>query len=103
MTGFLVKPHRVARGDLSISHYDYYENEDIFSFVFKSEVKEKKYLIETCRSNNKHINKNEKETISTYMQLCKAADHKTTKRLQFVQVGAQSEDASGKRPGILIA
>lgn len=33
------------------------------------------------------------------MQLCNAADHTTTKRLQFVQVGAQTEDASGKCPG----
>lgn len=36
------------------------------------------------------------------VQPCNAADHKTTKHLQFVQVGAQSEDASGKRPNILI-
>lgn len=39
------------------------------------------------------------DLVCNYMQLCNAADHKTTKHLQFVQVGAQSEDASGKCPG----
>lgn len=38
-----------------------------------------------------------------YVQLCNAADHKTTMHLQFVQVGAHSQDASGKCPSILIA
>ena len=37
------------------------------------------------------------------MLLCNAAVQKNpTKRLQFVQVGAQTENASGNCPGILI-
>lgn len=35
--------------------------------------------------------------------LCNATDHETTKHLQFVQVGATSENVSGKCPGILTA